>query len=1645
MQKFAGSGFGSSGGSNDPDSYFSDDIVELVLAISEGQIKGLKDGTAKNFYIGETPLLNANGVSNFSDFELDVNVGSPQGELIVLSLGGQATSTTVSSSLAQFVPVVRQGSQVDIDWLELRLVINQLLRTNDDGVRARELDLQIEIKPSDSNTWISPVLYAEVGTTVEAYENSLKVVHRNDIQSAAIAGRTQVVYNQEAEPNPTSVERGLGAAYGNRVWWIDTAGGQFNPKFYSDQEFFLPDGLVLDTTPGKQVATFEDANYIALVDPYRSDITRKIYFWASGTPGTARLGDLWYTPASGRLLWFNGAAWVATLAPQGTYDPTAGNNVISTNGQLHIFEKITSNAVKEVRIKVDRIGVPYDIRITKQTTDSSDLEDDRTDVSWESFQEVKAEPMLFPNLATVRLKGRASDQFSSLPEFQGVYEGRLIKVPSNYDPVTRTFAGLWDGTWKVAYSNNPAFIGYDLVENDRYGMSATYPVTLEPFDVYEAGVWCDRRLPTGKPQFTFNSLIKEAQSPRELATYVFGVFGGRFFDDGNGYGRLRIDNDAPAVHLFTKENVKSGTFKYSYTEIESRINDYTVSFKNPALFYAEDRRRVYDQPAIDTYGRAPDDFVAVGCNSADEAVYRATVKLLTDQTEVETVTFETAREGLYLEPYEIILVADDTMDEIITGRIAGTDGPRLIYLRDNVYLEDGFDYEIVINLNQFELATLSIDVMSVGRATKILQLAEDLPQGIPDQAVFSIGSNAKPYRVLAIGEGSDGEDGENVTISALEVNRTKYADAADAPGTVVIDVPQFPTDLSAVSNARITPWTEVRNGRPVQNLRVEWDPHPNKWVRTYSINSRFNDDQWQFNGEVKNPRFELFDVKQGRYIFSIQALAMTGQKSVVAYADIDLSGEVRTVAPVKNLTLVNETGVDGALHLFDDVHADLQWEPGESDPALATYGVKLFSDSEELLRSASVGVPEFTYTTAMMRNDGGHRQVRVEITAYDLFGNHSVPVSMLIKNPAPAAPLVAADRGFGSVSFSWPISGLIDYVGALVWISDQPGIVPTALPPDMDINSNTVSVAVESQGVCYAVIALYDTMGKTELNYSQEVFAQSYQTVDTEPPETPTGLGLSSRIETVDGVVQRMILTAGLGAAVDDDFAYFDFELKQNNGNWVSFTSSTPTFEWTVLPLQTYTVRASSVDQFGNRSGHTADQALLTPECPELADLINSGLGEIEANKIRVFGDTMVSDWRNPGDLTTINGGAVGTGTLTADKGIFGQRGLQVEDIIFDYNSPSINKVSWTAGVVRYTGDDGNTATRNIAAGSATWTTGTLFICYTKDATELTATTNPLAAFDHDAIVVATYKGDKALDGSYGRTIIDGGQLKTGTVIADQARLNSIDSDAIQSDAVKARHIAAGEITADHIQVGTGGNWLDNADLSAGVTNWVLTRTDTGVTGAIRTDSLAPIGGALQIYTGAAAGAADYGYYMATGASGALRYFPVIAGQKYQFSVYTYSLRTQNFGMIRFLNAAGAALLDSPLPKFGPDVLDPGFNLGNYHRPFVIATAPAGAVKAVIIMGSDPRSSGTDCYCWFARPFFGEALPHQTQPSPWSVGGATKIGPGTIETVSLAAISAVLGSVDISDANIGTLQVGSANIANLAVTSTKTQSLEVTR
>ena len=108
-----------------------------------------------------------------------------------------------------------------------------------------------------------------------------------------------------------------------------------------------------------------------------------------------------------------------------------------------------------------------------------------------------AESFSHPYLAIAQFYVVATNNFNSVPDFSGIYKGRIIKVPSNYNATTRAYTGVWDGTWQMAYTDNPAYIVKDLVENTTYGMGAYYEITLNDWDVYDAGVWCDHQVPDG--------------------------------------------------------------------------------------------------------------------------------------------------------------------------------------------------------------------------------------------------------------------------------------------------------------------------------------------------------------------------------------------------------------------------------------------------------------------------------------------------------------------------------------------------------------------------------------------------------------------------------------------------------------------------------------------------------------------------------------------------------------------------------------------------------------------------------------------------------------------------------------------------------------------------------------------------------------------------------------------------------------------------------------------------------------------------------------------------------------------------------------------------------------------------------------------
>lgn len=453
---------------------------------------------------------------------------------------------------------------------------------------------------------------------------------------------------------------------------------------------------------------------------------------------------------------------------------------------IKLSGKTTSTYVKEFRIPVERTSDTFDIRITKISIDSTS--EFFADVTWESYQQVITDQAFYNNLAAVQVIGEASDQFSSIPQWKGEYDCLLVKIPSNYDPVTREYTGVWDGTWQIDFSNNPAWVLYDFVMNDRYGMKAYYPeIVLDKYDVYEAAQWCDELVPDGaegfQPRYTFNAVISEPRPGKELAKYIAGVFNSTFYDDLNGKAYLKVDKDDLSSFMFTRENTYNDSgFEYSYTDITTRYNDITVTYINKELNWQEDRRRVYNQDLIDRYGRIPLDFIAVGCTNEHEAIRRAWYKLITATTETCVVKFRTNRYGSFVTPFSVILISDPDMGYGISGRIKSYtfDDPNTTFiLRDPVYLEAGVSY--IINITQTDGSKYSTGLIDVEPGyTTTLTIDDDTYTGIPDKAVFSLEAAGviglpRPFRVTTIEE----EDGnpDSIVIEAININRNKWHDS----------------------------------------------------------------------------------------------------------------------------------------------------------------------------------------------------------------------------------------------------------------------------------------------------------------------------------------------------------------------------------------------------------------------------------------------------------------------------------------------------------------------------------------------------------------------------------------------------------------------------------------------------------------------------------------------------------------------------------------------------------------------------------------------------------------------------------------------------------------------------------------------------
>lgn len=622
------------------------------------------------------------------------------------------------------------------------------------------------------------------------------------------------------------------------------------------------------------------------------------------------------------------------------------SNITGEDLPIIFTGKISGNVVQEFRIEVEQKNEPYEIRITKMTPDADEVTAYNT-ISWESIQEGFVTPKEYPYTALAHIHLQYSNQLTSVPSFYGIYKLLRVRVPSNYDPETREYTGEWDGTFKFAWSDNPAWCLYDFVMNDRYGVNAYSTVTLDKWDCYEAGQWCDEMVNDGRgglqPRYTCNLFQTEATNGREFAIYLASLFNAALVEESVGYLRLFVEKDADAVFLFTPENITEEGFSYSFTSPETRYNDIKVSFTNPEMNWESDTRRIYNQDDIDKNGRVTYDFAAVGCIREGEAMRRAYYKLITSLTEKIAVTFSTNRQAQCLSNFDIILIADPVLGYSLPGRIKSiSEDRKTVYLRDSIYLEAGIGYKISFNLPS-GLYETEINPVSGSGSLYEFTVVDALPEDLPELATFTIyGSDntgtPKPFRIVSI---SEGDNPDVYTITALELNRNKWEAADNMEFAGMGDYSGLPSvsEIPHIIDASFYLTYNKVNDETELYITATFDPTYPYYSGGLVVYSKTSGDEVWTKREVVNNNV-IIDHPAGLYQFVILPLSTTGITPSFETAPI-FTYEVEDVfdypSNVKNLKVARS--INGVQLTWDavtdidlagyEVREGTDWDTGE--------------------------------------------------------------------------------------------------------------------------------------------------------------------------------------------------------------------------------------------------------------------------------------------------------------------------------------------------------------------------------------------------------------------------------------------------------------------------------------------------------------------------------------------------------------------------------------------------------------------------------------------------------------------------------------------------------------------------------------------
>lgn len=866
-----GGGGGSKGGGKKQrapveaaDSLRSRQYARVIDLVSEGEIGGLADGM-KSVYLDNTPLQNPDGSFNFNDVTIIERPGT-QSQAYVPGFSAAEAETAVNAEVTHAASVTRTISNTNTNAVRVTVSVPQLTSQNT-SIDGASVEIAIDVQNNGG------------GFVAQSLRS---VTDRSKFSVTSPGG----VMLQDSSVVSVDV-RWTGLLIVTRLYFDETVDTTQQNCNMSLQYRVAGSGGAWTTA---QSFTFAGKPTQSQPNPFQPPI------WVAPTADKTFSLSLASDSYEFRVV-KNSGTGLAAIVGGSVYVPSY-TDVISG--------KTTSKYQRAYRIDLPT-GGPWEIRVRRITADSGSATLQNA-TWWDSLTELIEAKLRYPNSALVAVEVN-SEQFSNIPVRSYDCYGLLVQIPDNYDPITRVYTGTWSGNFVTAWTDNPAWVFYDLIVNDRYGLGEFISASqVDKWSLYSIAQYCDELVEDGfggmEPRFTCFLYLQSQEEAYTVLANVASIFRAYSYWAGGSMVAVQ-DSPSDPVALFTPANVVDGEFVYQGSGRGTRHTVALVAWNDPDDAYRQKIEYVADEAGIARYGVQQTDIVAIGCKSRGQAHRAGRAILYSERMETESVQFRTGLIDATVFPGAIIHTHDPVRAGVRFGGRVQSATTTAITLDGAVTIESGKTYELSCILPDGSVESRAV-TNGAGSAT-VLTLATALSDTPLNYSMWVLAANdllPESWRVVGVTE----VDKVNAEITAISYRPDKYdaietglvleplpnsnlnASAPDTPIGMTVTESLYLTGLGTVGVKAVVGWQAVSS------------------ASYYLLDYRKAEGN-AVTVELFSNSHDIQPIEEGDYVFSLVAVNALGRRSQPFVMDVTIHGKQSPPADVENLQLNAITGM----------------------------------------------------------------------------------------------------------------------------------------------------------------------------------------------------------------------------------------------------------------------------------------------------------------------------------------------------------------------------------------------------------------------------------------------------------------------------------------------------------------------------------------------------------------------------------------------------------------------------------------------------------------------------------------------------------------------------------------------------------------